>query len=92
MCTLKECRGRGLAAKLLAAALDQVWAHKGGDFSVFRGEEVKDGERRWNGLVLSHAQVAVKAWWEKMGFVEDEEMGRFWEEGMEHSAMWRRLP
>ncbi|KAI4166973.1 MAG: hypothetical protein LQ348_007744, partial [Seirophora lacunosa] len=92
MCTLKEYRGRGLAAKLLAAAFEQVGTHKGDDFSVFTGEEARDGERRWTGLVLSHAQVAVKDWWRKMGFAEDEELGRWWEEGMEHMGMWGRVP
>ncbi|KAL8918433.1 MAG: hypothetical protein Q9208_007338 [Pyrenodesmia sp. 3 TL-2023] len=55
------------------------------------GEEQGGVEDEWKGLVLSHAQSEVKEWWTKMGFVEDEGLGRWWEEGIEHVGMWRRL-
>ena len=47
-------------------------------------------ENQWNGLILVHAQKLVKRFWEKLGFVEDEGMGVWWEEGCEHVGMWRR--
>lgn len=56
-----------------------------------KGGEREGGKDEWKGLVLSHAQSEVKGWWTKMGFVEDEGLGRWWEEGIEHVGMWRRL-
>ncbi len=96
MATLKEYRGRGVAAMLLEEALRWAGAHRGevlewGERE--REEGKKDGEvgDKWKGLVLSHAQREVKGWWTKMGFIEDEGLGRWWEEGIEHVGMWRRL-
>ncbi|KAL8932109.1 MAG: hypothetical protein Q9211_006522, partial [Gyalolechia sp. 1 TL-2023] len=74
----------GAAQKLLAVALE--WS--GRNKEKFR---IEDGGEEWKGLVLSHAQRSVKGWWEKMGFEEDEGMGVWWEEGIEHVGMWRRL-
>ncbi|KAL8748372.1 MAG: hypothetical protein Q9184_007353 [Pyrenodesmia sp. 2 TL-2023] len=48
-----------------------------------------DEALRWVGV--HRAESEVKGWWRKMGFVEDEGLGRWWEEGIEHVGMWRRL-
>ncbi|KIV81647.1 hypothetical protein PV11_03817 [Exophiala sideris] len=45
----------------------------------------------WKGLVLTHAQVDVEKMYEKMGFVTDDKLGRWDEEGIEHLGMWKRL-
>lgn len=82
--TRSEYRGQGAATELLGAALD--WAGRNKD--KFR---LEGGEEEWRGLVLSHAQRWVKGWWEKIGFEEDEGMGVWWEEGIEHVGMWRRV-
>ena len=49
------------------------------------------GGSEWKGLVLVHAQVSVEKVWAKMGFVTDEKLGRWDEEGIEHLGMWRRI-
>lgn len=52
-------------------------------------EEVGSG---WNGLVLVHAQRNAEEWYRCVGgFVTDEGMGVWMEEGIEHVGMWRRL-
>lgn len=107
LATLAEYRGKGVAARLVENALQWAGAHRvelsacpmrerqgrdgspaGGRKRVEGGEE---GEEGWKGLVLSHAQSEVKGWWAKMGFVEDEGLGRWWEEGIEHVGTWRRV-
>lgn len=52
--------------------------------SVEKGEE-------WKGLVLVHAQRGVTRFWERLGFVRDEGLGVWVEEGIEHVGMWRRV-
>ena len=62
--------------------------HEGG------GKEENDGDGKgtgWNGLVFIHAQVEVESFYNRLGFVTDPGMGRWYEEGIEHVAMWRRL-
>lgn len=55
-------------------------------------EEEGNNNNRWNGLVLVHAQRDVEAWYRSLhGFVTDEDMGVWIEEGIEHVGMWRRL-
>ena len=49
------------------------------------------GGQGWDGNVLVHAQVGVEKVWAKMGFVTDEKLGRWDEEGIDHLGMWRRL-
>jgi predicted GNAT family N-acyltransferase len=56
--------------------------------SIGNAEESR--EDQWNGLVLVHAQKAVQGFWERVGFVMDEELGIWWEEGLEHVGMWSR--
>lgn len=57
-----------------------------------KAENDGDGKGNgWNGLVLVHAQTVVESFYKRLGFVTDEGMGRWYEEGIEHLAMWRRL-
>ena len=53
--------------------------------------EREGGEDRWRGLVMVHAQVGVQGFWKGLGFVTDEGLGGWWEEGIRHVGMWRRL-
>ncbi|KAK5661323.1 hypothetical protein OQA88_11218 [Cercophora sp. LCS_1] len=45
----------------------------------------------WDGLFYVHAQKQVMAFWEKCGFVLDEGLGAWVEEGIEHVGMHRRV-
>ena len=42
-------------------------------------------------FVLKRWDKLVEKVWAKMGFVTDERLGRWDEEGIEHLGMWRRL-
>ncbi|OJJ87910.1 GNAT family N-acetyltransferase [Aspergillus glaucus CBS 516.65] len=101
---LPAYRGRNLGRKLVETAID--WARRNpGEIEhaysrVVRGREgLPDrdgggggsGDVKWNGLVLVHAQVSVEGMYARLGFVTDESMGRWDEEGIEHVGMWRRV-
>ena len=101
LATLKSYRKLGLARLLLFEALD--WASKNAD--AFRPSlSVDEYERArqkdwdwlervvWKGLVLVHAQKDVEVFYQRQGFVTDEEMGSWTEEGIIHVGMWRRIP
>jgi predicted GNAT family N-acyltransferase len=77
--TLKHARGNGLMKFLTDEAFSWLSNNK---------ELIGHG---WNGNVLSHAQVAVEKMYEKLGFVTDENLGLWIEEGVEHLGMWRRI-
>ncbi|KAL8751433.1 MAG: hypothetical protein Q9199_006420, partial [Rusavskia elegans] len=89
MATLAEYRGRGIAKRLIEESL--AWAETHAAELSPQGSEEVDNIPLWNGLVLSHAQKDVQGWWGKMGFEADEGLGVWWEEGIEHVGMWRRL-
>lgn len=91
MATLSSHRGRGIAQMLVEEAME--WA---GDHAAELSHSDEIGKSRtalvgWEGLVLSHAQKSVQGWWAKMGFEVDEGLGVWWEEGIEHVGMWRRV-
>ncbi|KEF56908.1 uncharacterized protein A1O9_07098 [Exophiala aquamarina CBS 119918] len=77
--TLASARGKGLSRVLTEEAFSWLAAHQ---------DQLPSG---WNGLVLSHAQVAVEKMYAKLGFVTDVKLGRWDEEGIEHLGMWKRL-
>ncbi|EOA85120.1 hypothetical protein ACJQWK_06555 [Exserohilum turcicum] len=62
----------------------------------------KEKEITWQGLVMIHAQANLQSMWEKHGFHEElkNEEGEveiaaephWFEEGIEHVGMWKRLP
>lgn len=78
--TLAAHRSGGLGRMLVDTSLRWAAEHK---------DEV--GGEGWKGMVLVHAQVSVEKVWAKMGFVTDEKLGRWDEEGIEHLGMWRRI-
>ena len=77
--TLAQERGKGLGKTLIRIALN--WASK----------HTKDIGEGWKGMVLVHAQTSVETMYARMGFVTDEKLGRFEEEGIEHVGMWKRI-
>lgn len=77
--TVAEARGKGLGKKL---------CETGFKYLADRPDEVGHG---WQGMVLTHAQVSVQKMYERMGFVTDERLGVWDEEGIDHVGMWRRL-
>lgn len=96
-------RGCNLGRKLVETAIDWARRNPGQIEDAFvravRGREgLPDqgmiggsGDVKWNGLVLVHAQVSVEGMYARLGFVTDERMGRWDEEGIEHVGMWRRV-
>lgn len=84
LATLKEFRGRGYGRVLVDTALGFTGRNGA---SMVLGE----GLGEWKGLVLAHAQKGVEGWYNGVGFVSDEGMGRWWEEGVEHLGVWRRV-
>lgn len=90
MGTLAAYRGQGIAKRLIEESM--VWAKTHAvELSSQGGEEGGDSRPLWKGLVLSHAQKNVQGWWGKMGFEVDVGLGVWWEEGIEHVGMWRRV-
>ncbi|KAJ9616588.1 hypothetical protein H2200_000307 [Cladophialophora chaetospira] len=77
--TMANQRGKGLSRLLTEEAFRWLAAHK---------NDIADG---YKGLVLCHAQVVVEGMYAKLGFVTDEKLGRWHEEGIEHLGMWKRV-
>ncbi|KAF4550637.1 Hypothetical protein D9617_16g014250 [Elsinoe fawcettii] len=104
MAVLKPYRKLGLSSLLLNAALQYAASHPdeilpplsptaAEQKKLELEKEGKGGEvvTRWEGLVLVHAQVGVERLWKAWGFVRDETMGMWDEEGIQHVGMWRRI-
>lgn len=99
LAVLPAYRKLKLAALLVRTALD--WAAQNGYqiMSPPRPEEIElakaEGREAdlesWNGLTLVHAQTWLEKFWGKFGFVKDEEMGEWDEEGIMHCGMWLTL-
>ena len=95
LATLPSHRRMGFGKLLVESAVEWAGLHReilcrpnGGST-----EGIKEGssEYQWNGLILVHAQKQIKRYWEKLGFVEDEGLGVWYEEGYEHIGMWKRI-
>lgn len=94
--TLPTYRRMGFGKLLVESVLEWAGRHReilrrpnGGELT--EGKTEAGFENQWNGLILVHAQKLVQRFWENVGFVEDEGMGVWWEEGCEHVGMWRRV-
>jgi len=85
LCVVKEERGRYLQTSW-CTALD--WAR--GNAREF-GKGVMEKLPVWKGLVCVHAQEKVLGVWERHGFIVDEGMGSWFEGGIRHVGMFRRL-
>ncbi|RLL95568.1 hypothetical protein CFD26_105817 [Aspergillus turcosus] len=86
---LREYRGLGLGRRLVDEAV--AWARGHVEEIEEACRRVVKRELRWKGLVLVHAQVQGEKMYERFGFVTDEKMGRWDEEGIEHVGMWKRI-
>ncbi|KIW05038.1 uncharacterized protein PV09_04194 [Verruconis gallopava] len=98
LATLSAYRGLGLSRLLINAAIN--WAKEHADDILPRPSpaqvEAAKQEGRpewmpWRGLILVHAQVQVQKLWEGFGFVKDESMGTWVEEGIDHVGLWRKV-
>ncbi|KAL6236845.1 hypothetical protein BDW75DRAFT_205840 [Aspergillus navahoensis] len=93
---LAAYRGCGLARRLMETAM--AWAEENAreinkaflDIYKREGGDVLKAPS-WKGLTLVHAQVDVEKFYGRLGFVTDESLGRWIEEGIEHVGMWKRL-
>lgn len=81
LATKEWFRGKGFAKALVQESLRWAAGHH---------EEVGRGQK-WRGLILAHAQIGVEGWYRNLGWVKDEGMGQWFEEGIEHVGMWKRL-
>jgi predicted GNAT family N-acyltransferase len=94
---LPEYRGLGLGRRLVDTALEWATAHAHEIDTAMRnvagqeGVHLKDGLESWKGLVLVHAQVDVERMYQGLGFVTNESLGRWDEEGIEHVGMFKRI-
>ncbi|KAL2869250.1 GNAT family N-acetyltransferase [Aspergillus lucknowensis] len=90
-------RGCGLARRLMETAMAWAGEHAEEINQALMDVVEKEGDLgtepapAWKGLVLVHAQVDVEKMYQRLGFVTDEGLGRWIEEGIEHVGMWRRL-
>lgn len=102
LAVVREFRGKGIARLLVQTALGWLRAHPGHfdpsvaalgleQLSSSAGAAGNVDVPRWSGLVCCHAQDAVVGVWERCGFVVDEGMGRWTEEGIPHVGMFLRL-
>ena len=96
LATVKEYRGLGLGRLLVNEALQ--WASRNQDKLQSLPEDPVERERvlskegwEWKGLVMAHAQLIAVKFYQRLGFMVDEELGKWTEEGIEHVAMWKRL-
>lgn len=98
---LPEYRGHGLGRRLVETALEWAASHAAEiDAAAVRLAAQTQGDGKgggggvpsgWRGLVLVHAQVDVERMYSGLGFVTDEGLGRWDEEGIEHVGMFYRV-
>lgn len=84
-------RKRRLAGALINAAIDWIVRYH----TYFNPPNIVVGpdeeKPRWRGLICVHAQKAAVGTWNYNGFVVDEKMGEWTEEGIPHVGMFRRV-
>ncbi|KAG5913610.1 hypothetical protein E4U53_004826 [Claviceps sorghi] len=98
LAVVKEYRGNGLSALLVRTVLSWLKANPSFfDPSITElglkqmGASTETDIPKWGGLVCVHAQEQVVEKWERWGFTVDQEMGTWWEEGIPHVGMFKRL-
>lgn len=87
----KKYRGLGIGRMLVNVAVQYATENPGevGPRGI-HGVSI-EGLGEWDGRCLVHAQTSVQGMWAKSGFVIDETMGEWDEEGIMHVGMWRDL-
>lgn len=98
LAVVKEYRGNGLSGLLIQTALS--WLRSNPSFfdpSITElgleqmGASTETEIPKWGGLVCVHAQEQSVGTWAKLGFQVDKGMGKWWEEGIPHVGMFKRL-
>jgi len=92
---LPSYRGRGLSRLLIQTVENWALSHADeiNDNSANNSHQNKKNKNNtpWKGLILLHSQIRVQAIYERFGYRVDESMGMWYEEGMCHVGMWKRL-
>lgn len=93
LAVIKEFRKAGISKLLIETALAFAREHP---YEVGPQMDLSEALHKgismnFKGLVLVHSQVGVQKVWKRYGFELDESMGTWDEEGIEHSAMWKRV-
>ncbi|KAL1892940.1 hypothetical protein Cpir12675_004350 [Ceratocystis pirilliformis] len=89
----KEYRGKGIADALVRTALKWISENATSFGSALVLTSEGSGESlKFKGLVCAHAQVKAIRSWARWGFIVDEEMGTWNEEGISHVGMFQRVP
>lgn len=96
LAVLPDFRGRGLSKLLLQTAENWVRDNRGAVnemlHRVAREEGREDeGIKGWNGLIGLHAQVQVEEMYRRAGYQTDRQLGTWYEEGILHVGMFKRL-
>ncbi|KAK8157985.1 acyl-CoA N-acyltransferase [Phyllosticta citrichinensis] len=96
---LSPYRKLGLARLLVRTALDWAAQHphllcpppspEAVELAKVEGRDGALGS--WDGRVLAHAQIHLEKFYGSFGFVRDEDMGVWDEEGIDHVGMWLQL-
>ncbi|KAI5851135.1 acyl-CoA N-acyltransferase [Morchella snyderi] len=89
LAALKEYRGRGVGRLLVEVAVEYARSNPVEMGPIGSAGGLADGD--WDGRCLVHAQTAVKGWWAGRGFVPDEGLGEWDEEGIMHVGMWMKI-
>ncbi|CAK7271363.1 hypothetical protein SEPCBS57363_004579 [Sporothrix epigloea] len=88
---LSNCRGLRLGQYLVQTALYWIKANPTYFDQHDPGAAAATAETKFDGLVCVHAQVHALGFYIRLGFVVDEDMGTWWEEGIPHVGMLLRL-
>ncbi|CAK7562409.1 MAG: hypothetical protein SEPTF4163_000252 [Sporothrix epigloea] len=88
---LSDYRGLHLGQYLVQTALDWIKANPTYFDQHDPEAEAATAEIKFDGLVCVHAQVHALGFYTRLGFVVDEDMGTWWEEGIPHVGMFLRL-
>lgn len=98
LAVLEPYRKLGLSKLLINAALTWAKEHpveilpllSPAEEEAARVEGKKD-KLPWSGLMLVHSQAGAQHLWQRYGFIKDQELGSWDEEGIEHIGMWGRV-
>lgn len=92
---IPEYRGKGLGRRLVEIALAWASSHAReideAAASIIALSNENASFKKWEGLVLVHAQADVEKMYSGLGFRTDETLGKWDEEGIEHVGMFRRI-
>jgi predicted GNAT family N-acyltransferase len=92
---LPSYRGHGLSRLLLQTVENWALSHadeiNSNSANSSSHQTQNKNNIRWKGLILIHSQVQVQSIYERFGYRVDESMGMWYEEGICHVGMWKRV-